>query len=315
VGVAGADEIYSYGLRNPYRFSFDRLTGDLTIGDVGADSREEIDFVSKGGGLGTNFGWRCFEGNLQVSTTGACTPPLANYVPPVIDYVNPPTSGAAVNGGFVVRDTTLPSLLGRYLYADSFGALSNQIRSAVLFPGGASGDSPTGLTARNVFSFGEDACGHIYVAHGGSTVSRIEPTSGPFPCAPQTVPETPTTPATPVQPQGDARGPDLSVDARGGRRAAVRGELLAIVVCDERCAVKGGGAIVMPGKDIGLDSGALSLAGGIPGTLRLDLSAQEAKRLLRQLRDGGKAKAGVDVTATDEAGNTSTAVRRIKQKR
>jgi glucose/arabinose dehydrogenase len=314
VGVAGADEIYSYGLRNPYRFSFDRLTGDLIIGDVGAGSLEEIDFAPNGGGLGANFGWTCFEGTSVHSTSGSCNPLPANHTPPVLEYPNPAV-GSAADGGFVVRDTALPSLLGRYVYADTFDALNNQIRSAQLIPGDAVGDAPTGLTANFVVSFGEDACGHIYVAHGGNTVSRIEPTSGPLPCAPQVVPGTPTAPVTPVQAQGDARGPGLSIDARGGRRAGARGEVTVVVGCDERCVVNGGGGIVMPRTDIGLDPDALSLTAGVPGALHLDLSRREAKRLLGELRDGGRAKAKLELTAVDGAGNQTVAERSIKQKR
>ena len=162
-GAGNADEIYSYGLRNPYRFSFDRFTGDLIIADVGQGEWEEIDFVSNGLGRGANFGWRCFEGRRPSSPPGECSPPPSNHTPPVHQYPNPPAGGAAINGGYVVRDTTLPSLLGRYLYADSVGAFP-EIRSINLFAGGSSGDASTGLTG-GTSSFGEDACGHVYVAH------------------------------------------------------------------------------------------------------------------------------------------------------
>jgi glucose/arabinose dehydrogenase len=299
-----ADEIYSYGLRNPYRFSFDRLTGDLAIGDVGEVSREEIDFVPNGGGLGANFGWACFEGT---QATGQCASLPANHTPPVLEYTRAGFT-AAVNGGYVVRDQTLPSLLGRYLYADTFNALSNRIFSAQLFPGGSSGNAPTGLTANFVVSFGEDACGHIYVAHG-NTVSRIQQTSGAPACQPQTVL------LPPPQVQGDTRGPGLSVDASKGRRAGARGEVILLVGCDEACAVQGDGAVVLPGKDIGLDQASVSLAAGIPGALRLDLSGKEARRLRAALLDHEKAKAKVELTAADAVGNVSAAERKIKQKR
>lgn len=185
----GADEIYSVGLRNPYRFSFDRLTGDLTIADVGQASREEIDFVPRGGGRGANFGWNCFEGSQPFSgATSSCTTQPPNHVPPVLEYPHPVTGSAAVNGGYVIRDGALPSLLGRYIYADTYDVFGGELRTAELFAGGSSGDSGLGIFGTNVVSFGEDTCAHIYVATIGGTVYRLEPTSGPLPCMPQTAP-------------------------------------------------------------------------------------------------------------------------------
>jgi glucose/arabinose dehydrogenase len=199
----GADEIYSYGLRNPYRFSFDRLTGDLTIGDVGEASWEEIDFAPSGAGGGANFGWNCFEGSQPFSgAPSSCTPPPPNHTPPVLEYPNPTSGSAAVTGGYVIRDGALPSLLGRYIYADAFDAFGGELRTAQLFAGGSSGDSGLGIFATNVISFGEDACAHIYVVSG--TVYRLEPTSGPFPCIPQTPPP-PETPSPP--PSSNPIGP------------------------------------------------------------------------------------------------------------
>jgi glucose/arabinose dehydrogenase len=181
----GADEIYSYGLRNPYRFSFDRLTGDLTIGDVGQVRWEEIDFAPSGAGRGANFGWNCFEGSQPYSgAPPSCTPPPPNHTPPVLEYSNPDPGLSAVNGGYVIRDGALPSLLGRYIYADTYDVFGDELRTAQLFAGGSSGDSGLGVFATYVDSFGEDACAHIYVAAIEGTIYRLEPTSGPFPCMP-----------------------------------------------------------------------------------------------------------------------------------
>src|SRR5262245_21905494 len=206
--TGGADEIYSYGLRNPYRFSFDRLTGDLTIGDVGQASREEIDFAASGAGNGANFGWNCFEGSQPYA--GGCTPPPANHTPPVLEHPHPDTGSAAVNGGYVIRDGALPSLLGRYIYADTYDVFGSELRTAKLFPGGSSGDSGLGLFATTVVSFGEDACAHIYVASFGGAVYRLEPTSGPFPCIPQIPP--------PLPPPASAAAPASGFD----QKAAIR---------------------------------------------------------------------------------------------
>jgi glucose/arabinose dehydrogenase len=202
----GADEIYSYGLRNPYRFSFDRLTGDLTIGDVGQSRREEIDFMPRGSGRGANFGWNCFEGSLPFSgAVASCTPPLSNHTAPVLEYPHPTSGAAAVNGGYVIRDGALPSLLGRYVYADTYNVFGGELRTAQLFAGGSSGDSGLGILATNVVSFGEDACAHIYVATLDGSVYRLEPTIGPFPCMPQTAPP----PEPPSPPESPSRAPTL----------------------------------------------------------------------------------------------------------
>jgi glucose/arabinose dehydrogenase len=183
----GADAIYSYGLRNPWRFSFDRLTGDLMIGDVGYSDREEIDFMPSGTGRGANFGWPCFEGSQPHSfpTPAGCAT-LPSQTPPVLEYSHPPASPASVTGGYVIRDGALPSLLGRYIYADFYEVFGTELRTAQLSEGGSSGDSGLGVFAPNVVSFGEDACAHIYVSSFGGAVYRLEPTSGPFPCAPET---------------------------------------------------------------------------------------------------------------------------------
>ena len=194
----GRDEIYAYGLRNPYRFSFDRLTGDLTIGDVGESAWEEVDFMPRGTGRGANFGWNCFEGKhvFFMAPSSCTTSPPANPTPPVLEYPHPSMGGAAVNGGYVIRDGALPSLLGRYIYADTNAGLGGELHTVQLSSGSSSGDSGLGVSATNVVSFGEDACAHIYVATLGGIVYRLEPTGGAFPCAPQTPPPPGTAPPT-----------------------------------------------------------------------------------------------------------------------
>src|SRR5918992_2620319 len=110
VGQTGAQpEIWSYGLRNPWRFSFDRQTGDLTIGDVGQGSWEEVDFVpaASGAGRGANFGWSCWEGRHQYLPNynePACAPARSAHVQPVWEYPNESARGCSITGGYVVRD-------------------------------------------------------------------------------------------------------------------------------------------------------------------------------------------------------------------
>jgi hypothetical protein len=179
-GVAGAPEIWAYGLRNPWRFSFDRQTGDLVIGDVGQGEREEVDFVPRGTGAGANYGWRCFEGiNHTPGISPQCTPP--DYVPPTFDYDRTGGFGCAITGGYVVRDPALTTLAGRYLYAD---LCRPKLRSIVLTPSGGSGDREESLTPNGgqIVSFGEDSCGHVYVVSIQGPVSRIDD-SGSAPCS------------------------------------------------------------------------------------------------------------------------------------
>jgi glucose/arabinose dehydrogenase len=176
-----ADEIYSHGLRNPWRFSFDRSTGDLAIGDVGHGNWEEVSFVRSG--RGRNFGWHCFEGSAPFNLAGACIPPPANHTPPVLEYANPPGGPAAVVGGYVVRDPALPELFGTYLYADTYGALGGVIRCGFLRPGSARRpNTNTGLAAGSVVSFGEDAAAHLYVVSAAGPVYRIDPAPGVSAC-------------------------------------------------------------------------------------------------------------------------------------
>jgi glucose/arabinose dehydrogenase len=160
-------EIYSYGLRNPWRFSFDRVGGALSIGDVGQDSLEEIDLVGRGKGRGANFGWSALEGdepfNEDQEAPGA--------VPPVLTY--PLTEACAVTGGYVVRDEALRSLYGRYLYGDF---CVGELRSFTADPGRpAADDRPLGPTVPQLSSFGEDSAGRVYAVSLDGPVYRLEP--------------------------------------------------------------------------------------------------------------------------------------------
>ena len=158
------DEIYSYGLRNPWRFSFDRETGDLSIGDVGQEAYEEINLRRRGTGKGANFGWSAYEGNHRFNRRIKAR----RHVPPIHTYGR--DDGCSVTGGYVVRDPQLNKLTGRYLYGDF---CSGQIRSL----------KPRLPRARDVrrehvkvpllSSFGEDAAGRIYVTSLEGPVYRL----------------------------------------------------------------------------------------------------------------------------------------------
>jgi hypothetical protein len=206
--TAGRDEIWAYGLRNPWRFSFDRQTRDLTIADVGQDEREEIDFVPSDGGsspgAGLNFGWSCREGFIAFSgAPSGC--PATGFAEPAFDYPHDdPGTGAAhgcsIIGGYVARDPSVADLYGRYVYTDF---CTGEIRSLHLASGGADGDRSEGLSIEDPTSFGEDSCGRLYVVSAAGPVYRLE---GPTPavCLP---------PGT-VQPIRKAVRPRLLLAAR-----------------------------------------------------------------------------------------------------
>jgi glucose/arabinose dehydrogenase len=167
VGRAGArGEIWAYGLRNPWRFSFDRATGDLTVGDVGQDAVEEIDFRSRRRAPGTNFGWRVFEGARRFGSGAA-----PGAVGPVIQRTHD-DGWCSITGGYVVRDPGLPALRGRYVYGDY---CLGRLRAARLSSAGARGDRDLRLRVPALSSFGEDARGRVYVTSLDGPVYRLAP--------------------------------------------------------------------------------------------------------------------------------------------
>jgi Ca2+-binding RTX toxin-like protein len=170
VGAAGLDEIWSYGLRNPYRFSFDRVTGALAIGDVGRQRIEEIDYdPSANPGRGDNFGWPCFEGSLVLNTDPTfCSNPPDPVFPIQEHHHN--DGYCSVIGGYVARDAGLGGLFGRYAYSDLCRGV---IRSLVPGVPKASGDRSEGLDVTQPVSFGEDACGRLYVVSLTGPVQRL----------------------------------------------------------------------------------------------------------------------------------------------
>ncbi|MEZ5039216.1 MAG: PQQ-dependent sugar dehydrogenase [Saprospiraceae bacterium] len=164
------DEVWALGLRNPWRFSFDRLTGDLWIGDVGQGNWEEINFQLANSSGGENYGWRCYEGNAPFNTSGC--PGANNLVFPIHDYSSNFTIGCSVTGGFVYRGSAFPDLYGHYVYTDY---CSGRIWSIV--PDGEGGWTNTEwLDGSNsqYSSFGEDQNGELYLAAiGGGQIFRV----------------------------------------------------------------------------------------------------------------------------------------------
>jgi glucose/arabinose dehydrogenase len=165
-GRSGArPEIYAYGLRNPWRFSFDRSTGDLAIADVGQDAVEEVDFVRKDRGRGANFGWRPWEGRSRNFDE-----PAPGAIFPVITHQH--SDGfCSITGGYVVRDRGVPGLYGRYVYGDF---CESRIRAATLRAGHRTTGKVLSLPKVGALSsFGEDASGRVYATSLNGPVYRL----------------------------------------------------------------------------------------------------------------------------------------------
>ncbi|HEX3910403.1 MAG TPA: PQQ-dependent sugar dehydrogenase [Solirubrobacteraceae bacterium] len=157
-------EIWAYGLRNPWRFSFDRASGNLIVGDVGQDKEEEIDFIRAGTGAGANYGWSVWEGDRRNKSGQA-----PNAVFPALT-VSHSSGYCAIIGGFVVRDRSLSGLYGRYLFGDY---CRPEIESVSFVRGKGVGLKATGLEVKGLSSMGQDARGRIYLTSLEGPVYRL----------------------------------------------------------------------------------------------------------------------------------------------
>jgi glucose/arabinose dehydrogenase len=295
VGGPGDDLVWSYGLRNPFRFSFDRATRDLTIGDVGQNEVEEIDFVpaATGAGRAANFGWDECEGGRDSNpppTGGSpCTFPS---VRPVIEKLAD-DGWRAIIGGYVVRDPSLPSLAGRYVYGDAYLGM---LHSADLRR--PSSDRPLGVDVPALSSFGEDTAGCVYAASLNGPVYRLVEESTRVPCRPT-----------------DRRAPRLRVRVPGRQRMRRQRGAIAFARCDESCTVSMSGRLRTGGRSYRLRGARRAAARGQRIGLRVRLTRRASRALRRALGDGRRVRIPVALRARDRAGNRSPLLRRVVRAR
>ena len=292
VGTAGADEIWSYGLRNPFRFSFDRETGAIAIGDVGGSSWEEVDYEpGPNAGRGDNYGWVCREGRHPLSSGGPCAG-LTGYTDPIFEYSHS-GGNCTIIGGYVARDPSLGDLVGRYIYTD---LCVGQIRSLVPGVPDASDDRSEGLSVDQPSSFGEDACGRLYVVSLNGPVYRFVGAS-PSTCGGDAGPALQL-----AAPKRQHLGRPISLELTSDEAATARARLTT-------AGRKGRRA--QRATVVRLSRQTVQLTLGVPAQVSWTLSKGEARKVRRQLRDG-RVTARFTVRATDANGNVSAAKRRSK---
>jgi len=168
VGIAGADEIWALGLRNPWKFSFDKVKNNLWIADVGQNNIEEINFVGTTE-AGINYGWRCYEGNTAYNTTGC--PSASSLKFPLID-INHTTGACSVTGGYVYNGSSYPNFKGLYFFTDYCSP-----KIGILTATGTITYSQV-FTGNNFSTFGEDSSSELYIAAlNNGTIYKIKDTS------------------------------------------------------------------------------------------------------------------------------------------
>ncbi len=254
---------WSLGLRNPYRFSFDALSGDMVIADVGEKTREEIDFAPSPfpgvtGGQGANYGWNCREG--LIAGIGDDLPPgecavehiTDAFVDPVFDYghdADPdlgPPNRCSITGGYVVRDPALGDLYGSYVYSDYCSGVIRSLRLPAAAGEPATGDCSLGLRVSKPVSFGEDSARRLYVIEQGGQIYRFagQPSPGcpvpPPPSPPGRVIITgPLSEPSPPSAQPRAGAPTF-IGIKAERRGVERGHRALLTVSVSPCEGRSG---------------------------------------------------------------------------
>jgi glucose/arabinose dehydrogenase len=289
--AGGAPQVWALGLRNPWRFSFDRANGDLVIGDVGQGAVEEVDWApAPGRGQGANYGWPCFEGK---AAHNACSAPGA--VGPTLEKSHSGDGYCAIVGGYVVRDAGLPSLNGRYIYGDNCSA---PLRSVVLSD--TATDAATGMSLTGLSSFGEDACGHLFAAsNSGGGVYRIQD-GAVSPCAGGV--------ANP--PSATACG--LSTKAYGTRSVTLRRYLWFALRATGACSVTITGRISGVGRT---RPARVRIAAGQRRIVRLRVTRRTNAKLRRALRRHRSVRLTLRISSRDASGAARSASKRVRLRR
>jgi glucose/arabinose dehydrogenase len=298
--ATGGFSIFSYGLRNPWRFSFDRATGDLIIGDVGQDRYEEVDFApAPGNGAQANYGWNRYEG-LHTYPGGAPAGGAPGTVLPVIEYPHSPA--CSITGGYVVRDPALPELAGTYVYGDY---CTGDLSGAVL-PGGA--PHALGLNVPGLSGFGEDACARVYAVSLNGPVYRLGTTGA---CVPAS-----------AAPLPDKRAPAFTLLRAAKRQHALRTGYVSVRArCDEQCTLRATGRVLISrARGRSAASSALStrsarttVVANTRTTLRLRLSRATRRAVKRALsRAHRRVFVRISLRATDTAGNARRRTLRVQ---
>jgi len=288
--------------RNPYRFSFDRLTGDLVVGDVGEGTTEELDWVPAGDGAGreADFGWGICEGSFL---TGSTTRPCTTGVLPILDKFQADGWRSIVPGS-VVRDPSLPSLYGRLVYGDHS---KSALRSAVPATPRATDDRELpGVAVSGLTSFGEDAGGCVYLTTG-SGVFRLVEDDARVPCAPAAPPgdggggEQPPVGDGGGSDGGDGPGPPGGPGAPGGpsapttrpaplrlgwkpaQRALRNGGVVVTARCRRACRLTAGGTVRTGRRTLTLRKATRRARAGQRVRLLVRLTPRARVELRRQL--------------------------------
>lgn len=302
--VTAEPEIFAYGLRNPYRMSFDRLTGDLLLGDVGEDNYEEVDFVPHAALVpGINFGWNTNEGLHQFA---GGEPLLAGSVEtkPVYEYSH--SEGCATSGGYVVRDPG-SSLYGQYVFGDF---CEGKIKAACMRTTGARDIHDLGLPTAHITSFGDDAAGGVYVVRAGN-VSRILATGDEGSCP---VPPGPVEPV--VEPAVAAVAPAKRATTTAAPAAFIskirfvtrqpvvkRGYVTVTATCDANCSMTARASFRIAGKSGQLQGKVLHrhLRKGKPTKLKIRVSPATRTALGSALAAGRRTTATVKLSVPGAA--------------
>ncbi len=287
---SGAATVVASGLRNPWRFSFDRANGQIVIADVGNSLREEINV-----GLAANYGWPCREGASDTPTDDPrCASGLAD---PVLDKTHSGDGFCSITGGYVVRDPGLPTLLGRYVYGDFCAPALRSVDLA-----NPASDAPLGLEVPRLSSFGEDTCGRLFVVSLDGPVYRLvdgAPAACPAPLPP------PPPPA--VAP--DRRACSLAMTVSGVRSVRRLKRLTIALRTDEACRATVRASIKGVAQ---FRRTTASVTAGTRRVVRVKLTSRGVRAVRAALRRKSSLSVALRVSAVDAAGNTRTVTRTVR---